>query len=371
MNVMSKSNWLRSASWDSLWIMSGLWLVPLGALFYNSPYSETFFYVLLLATPIIGGLHSFLPLIATFSSPGFAERMRPQKSRIIKMSAAVIVVSFALSVAGGMMNRPEMWLILGYGYLLWNTWHFAAQNFGVLSLYRSTNEQNSVLERKIDKFYCVTMGCVIMPIVWFCVEARWGPFLKMFPTWIPVQALSIATVAVASAMTVAYIVYELRKENRSYQKIAYVLSIGIQPFAAVWAYYPLHFLAYSIPHWMVEIGITGTIQTKEAQRSTRMLPLVNMGVILGLSLALIYFLEMPLIEDGYVLTWWEQLANYEVPIETFYSQFTIPALISFLVVPRSFFHFYISRQVFKSTRWTLGMLKQENKVEVFQTEKSA
>lgn len=368
---MNKSNWLRSASWDSLWIMSGLWLFPLGAFFYYSHWSDSFLNYLFLAAPIIGGLHSFLPLIATFSSPGFAERMRPQKNRIIKMSVIIVGISFALSIAGGVFSRPELWLLLGYGYLLWNTWHFAAQNFGVLSLYRSISEQNSVLERKVDKFYCVTMGCVIMPLSWFCVEARWGPFINMFPSWIPVKAITIATIVAASVMTLAYIFFELQKKNRSFQKIAYVLSIGVQPFSAVWSYYPFHFLAYTIPHWMVEIGITGTIQSKEAKRSTKVAPLMVVGSILALSMVLIYFLEMPLIEDGYVLTWWEQLANYDVPINNFYTQFTIPALISFLVVPRSFFHFYISRQVFKSTRWTLGMLKAESQVEVSQTEKCA
>lgn len=351
--------------------MSGLWLFPLGALFINSAYSETFFYALFIATPLIGGLHSFLPLIATFSSPGFAERIRPQKSRVILISTIVVVTSLALSILGGIYAQPEMWLILGYGYLLWNTWHFAAQNFGVLSLYRATSEQNSALDRKIDKFYCITMGCVMMPIIWICVTARWGPFVQMIPAWIPTQSILMTTIWMTAAMTFAYIGFELRKSNRSFQKMAYVLSIGIQPFGALWAYYPLHFLAYSIPHWMVEIGITGTIQTREAQRTTKWLTVTNLALVFGLALALVYFLEVPIVDDGYVLTWWEQLAKGDTAIDSFYTQWTIPALISFLVVPRSFFHFYISRQVFKSTRWTLGMLKPKSNREMFQNEKSA
>jgi hypothetical protein len=351
--------------------MSGLWLLPLGLLFYNSPWAESFLYLLLFAAPIIGGLHSFLPLIATFSSPGFAERMRLNKSRIIKVSLAVVLVSFALSVLGGVLSRPELWLVLGYAYLVWNTWHFAAQNFGVLSLYRSTHEQNTPLERKLDKYYCITMGCVIMPILWFCIEARWGPFVRMMPEGLPIKAISTATLAFACGITLAYIGFELRKKNRSFQKIAYVLSISAQALVAVWAYYPFHFLAYSIPHWMVEIGITGTIQTKEAQSSLRWRFLLNMGLLIAASAVLIYFLEMPIVEDGYVLTWFEQLSKGDIPINDFYTQFTIPALISFLIVPRSFFHFYISRQVFKSTRWTLGMLRPASKIEVYQNEKSA
>lgn len=368
---MNHSKWLRSPSWDSLWIMSGLWLFPLGALLFNSPFSETFYYALFIATPIIGGLHSFLPLIATFSSPGFAERMRPQKTRIIVLSTIVVVLSLALSILGGVFAQPEMWLILGYGYLLWNTWHFAAQNFGVLSLYRATADQSSPLERKIDKAYCISMGCVFMPIVWFCVTARWGPFIAMIPSWIPTHEILMATLWLTSLMTLAYVGFELRKKNRSYQKIGYVLSIAIQPFGAQWAYYPLHFLAYSVPHWMVEIGITGTIQTREAQRSTKWLTLTNLALVFGVAFALVYFLEVPIVDDGYVLTWWEQLAKGDTAINSFYTQFTIPALISFLVVPRSFFHFYISRQVFKSTRWTLEKLKPDSKIEMLQNEKSA
>lgn len=337
--------------------MSGLWLIPLGITFYYSPWSESFLNYLLIASPLVGGLHSFLPLLAVFASASFIERLKPRRRRVVIISSLVVAVSFLLGVLGGLYGRPEFWLLLGYGYLLWNTWHFSAQNFGMLSLYRTTQDQNQELDRKVDKYYCLAMGCLIQPIIWFCVEARWGPFIKLLPQWLPIQIISNVTLIAASLLTLAYIVWELKKQNRSFQKIAYVLSIAIQPFAGIWAYYPFHFLAYSIPHWMVEIGITGTIQTKDAKKASPIFTALVIGALLSASLLLIYFLEPPGTEDPLIFAWWDQLAHGDISRESLYVQFTIPTLISFLIIPRSFLHFYLSRQIYKSTQWTLGKLK--------------
>ncbi|WP_413290447.1 hypothetical protein [Bdellovibrio sp. HCB337] len=351
-----QSKWLRSPSWDSLWILSGLWLFPLGAILYYSPWSNSFLTYLLIAGPLVGGFHSFMPLLAVFSSESFVEKIKPQRKQIVMMSVLIVVVSMLLGVLGSAFARPEFWLLAGYVYLLWNTWHFSAQNFGVLSLYRSAQGQSDVQDRKIDKNFCLIMGCVIQPIIWFCIEARWGPFIRWIPSWIPTAVLTKATLTLAALLTAAYVVWEFRKKNPSYQKIAYALSLGIQPFAGVFAYYPFHFLVYSIPHWVVEIGITGSIQTNDAKKSKQPVFFAKMLGLILVCLALVYFLEPPGDRDANIFEWWEWLAFNEMSTESVLVQWTLPTLISFLAVSRSFLHFYLSRQIYKSTRWTLGKI---------------
>ena len=338
-------------------MMSGLWLLPLGAFFYYSPWSKAFLDYLLFAGPVIGGLHSFLPLLAVFATGAFIEKLRPNRGKVIWMSLLVVGISMGLSVFGAVFGRPEFWLLVGYAYLLWNTWHFAAQNFGVLSLYRTAQDQNQAEDRNIDKYFCLTMGCVIQPIVWFCVEARWGPFVRWIPKWIPAEFVSYTVLIISLVMTIAYTIWELRKKNHSYQKIAYAWSIGLQPLAGIWAYYPFHFLAYSIPHWMVEIGITGTIQRGDTKKSPFLMPALKVTGFVLVALLLVYYVETPYDSDAVVFSWWDNLAWNEITRESLYVQWTIPVLVSFIAVPRSFLHFYLSRQIYKSTRWTLGKLR--------------
>ena len=341
--------------------MSGLWLAVVGAVFYFSPWYEQFLTHLLIASPVIGGLHSFFPLLAAVSSTAFIERLRPQKQKILLYSVFIVGVSFAMGILGSQLAQPEFWILLGYGYLVWNTWHFAAQNFGVMCLYRAKSEQSRPLEVKIDKFYCLIMGCLIQPIIWFCIEARWGLFLRLKNEDFPAQFVTQVTLGFATLLTLAFVIWEAQKKQRSWPKILFAFSLLLQPFAGVMAYYPFHFLIYSIPHWMVEIGITGTIQANNAKKQ-------NTGFKAALSIAgfllttalLIYWLEPTGYADPAIFTWWDELAWRDIGnTESLYLQLTLPTLVTLLLIPRSFLHFYLSRQIYKSTSWTLLNLRKE------------
>jgi|GEM_PF-5141593 hypothetical protein len=357
---MRESKWLRSGPWDTLWILSGLWIFPLGALMFYSPYSKSFLDSLLLLSPLIGGLHSFLPLVAAVSVGTFIDKLKPNAKKIALISGVLFLVSFAFGVLGSYLARPEFWLALGYGYLLWNTWHFSMQNFGVFSLYRTVQGQNDALDRNIDKYYCQIMGLIIQPIIWLCIETRWGPFLKYVPAGFPAEAITNVTLTVATLLTVAYIAWELKKKNRSFQKIGYALTIGIQPFAGILAYWPFHFLTYSITHWVVEIGITGTIQTESAKQSKLFHSILKIAGFFGVCLLLIYFLETSGDTDGQIFEYWDRSGFENLGTESLYASWTLPTLVSMLVLPRSFLHFYLSRQIYKSTRWTISKLRADS-----------
>ena len=362
---MQTSLWMRSASWDILWILNGLWLFPLGIFFYYSPWATGFLNYLVIASPLVGGLHSFLPLLAVFASPAFREKILASKDRVVLIAALIFFGSVLFGVAGSFFLRAEFWLALGSIYLLWNTWHFSAQNFGVLSLYRARQgaESNQALDRKVDRYFCLLMGCLVQPMIWLCVEVRWGPFLKWLGPWVPGSILTNITLFLAVALTLSFCVFEWRKSQRSWPRLGYALSMGIQPFAGVIAYYPFHFLTYSIPHWLVEIGITGTIQTKDAEARSGRGWLALVGFVAA-SLLLIYFLEPGGEENPLVFSWWDQLRDYDLYSlelrEQMHLAWSLPTLFMLMVLPRSFLHFYLSRQIYKSTHWTLSHLNKSS-----------
>lgn len=301
-----------------------------------------------------------MPLMATISSASIAKKIETNRKQIIKVCIFILVGTVGLSILGAQFVKSELWLTLGSLYLLWNTWHFSAQNFGVLSLYRGVSNQNSILDRKVDKYFCLFMGCVLQPIIWLCIEARWGPIIKLLPRWSHWDVVINISLGVAVATCISYIIYELKKANRSYQKIGYALSISIQSFAGVWGYYPFHFLAYSVPHWLVEIGITGTIQANDVATSKKFKKYSKIAVYFGVLMALIFLLEPFTEDDGLVLNWWETLTTTNLSDSKIVADFSLATIISILILPRSFIHFYISRQIYKSTRWTIDQLKHRS-----------
>lgn len=324
---MQNSLWMRSPSWDILWILNGLWLFPLGIFFYYSPWATGFLNYLVIASPLVGGLHSFLPLLAVFASPAFREKILASKDRVVLIAALIFFGSVLFGVAGSFFLRAEFWLALGSIYLLWNTW------------------------------------CLVQPMIWLCVEVRWGPFLKWLGPWVPVSILTNITLFLAVALTLSFCVFEWRKSQRSWPRLGYALSMGIQPFAGVIAYYPFHFLTYSIPHWLVEIGITGTIQTKDAEARSGRGWLALVGFVAA-SLLLIYFLEPGGEENPLVFSWWDQLRDYDLYSlelrEQMHLAWSLPTLFMLMVLPRSFLHFYLSRQIYRSTHWTLSHLNKSS-----------
>jgi hypothetical protein len=144
--------WIRNPAWDCVWVLSGLplALVLLGLSGVIPAALLTFWIIVVLQQS-----HNLAPMVMAWGHRGFRTHMLAHRTKFIAIPALILVGSVLagwLSEAlypgffpfrGTKVNvqwadqwQAPLGVMLGV-YFLWNTWHFAKQNFGVLSIYRA------------------------------------------------------------------------------------------------------------------------------------------------------------------------------------------------------------------------------------------
>ena len=269
-------SWLESPLWDSLWILSGLWLsmIVLGA--HAAGYVPVVPNLLALAAvALLWGGHILSPLVVSWANRELRAHMPRAKWKFIIVPLCLLLASITLGMLGDLSQwrsiPPEVTrhvnprLLLFYTFLLWNTWHFASQHFGVLSIYRRSAGRSSHRERRWDRTFCVAMTCVLTPLAWYAQD-REEIFAQLFsylpdPTALP--RLSIAIIVTAVVVTMSYLIVEILNPKSSLPRGLYVVSIGIQPIFATISYPIYHVAVFSICHWLTALGLASKILRSE------------------------------------------------------------------------------------------------------------
>ncbi len=270
------SPWLVSPLWDSLWLFSGLWLLsvllvatPLG----KAGFISSAFFIGGFA--ILWGGHILSPMLCAWSTPKLRSHLRENKFNLITIPLVILASSCALGVFSINASQPPnpwfqaKWEITGIGYLMgltflvWNTWHFASQHYGVLSIYRIRAKQFESFDKRFDRFFCLFMTGVLLPISWYTQSARLDMLFEYLPTPKPMGRLAI-TVIVISVILLAYALKkEWGRSTRSVPKLIYLTSIGVQPIFGTISYPLYHFAIFSMAHWIVAIALAARIQSNK------------------------------------------------------------------------------------------------------------
>jgi hypothetical protein len=124
--------------------------------------------------------HSLSPIMLAWSHEGFRRRVlltRPWKS--IALPSAIFAVTFSIGAMTSLgltsltYGRGNLWRLTDWTnpfpiviwiYWIWNIYHFGAQNFGVLQLYRRNSLRNTRL-RLVDKYGCLAITALGMAAV--------------------------------------------------------------------------------------------------------------------------------------------------------------------------------------------------------------
>jgi hypothetical protein len=136
--------WIRSPSWDSIWILSGP-LIGLAMIALPLRTTISWFFVLNMA-------HLISPIAVAWGHGGFRQVARERFVRFLLIPAGMLVATAFLGATvtkrfdvnpltlsvhlNGWTDyyKPFAWLFPIY--FMWNSYHFGAQNFGLISLYR-------------------------------------------------------------------------------------------------------------------------------------------------------------------------------------------------------------------------------------------
>ena len=145
--ALRSSTWVRGPVWDGVWMLNALWLVPLVlwlAHGYSDPESSPLDVVYLGLTALFWIGHRLCSTWLAYCTEAYRPLLRKEPVRFVVLPLLVTVACFAVFLpadAALPWTREERVVgmaILDYALV---TYHFAAQHFGALSLYRTRAER--------------------------------------------------------------------------------------------------------------------------------------------------------------------------------------------------------------------------------------
>src|SRR5712671_5334288 len=217
------SAWVRGPVWDGFWMLSALWLAPV-ILWLSHGYSNAelspldLLYFGLTALFWIG--HRLSSTYLAYCTEAYRPLLREQPVRFVALPLLVTAGCFALFLPADSAlpwTREERLIGLAIIDYACVTYHFAAQHFGALSLYRSRADRSScIYTRRWDRFFALTAGGVLVFVADILAGAvayqdqwvdRW-----LFPAWIvsAEDEIRAGAAVVLLVATAAMLLAELR-----------------------------------------------------------------------------------------------------------------------------------------------------------------
>lgn len=358
--------WIRSRGWDLAWTLNALWLAPLlfvlarGHDDLRASGVNTLFFLLVI--PLWFG-HRFSSAWLAYATPGYRPLLLTERGRFVVAPIAILVACFAVLLA------PERWISMPVAErVVWLTvldyllvsWHFAAQHFGLLSLYRArAGRAMDARTRKLDRWFALVVGGGIVVVAdglsgSIAVQERWiTPLLGGFGPELLSRVLHEGGIAVVLALTSLVLWNEWRSPKRSLPRALYVVGVAAMVLIALLARDPFLFIVvWSVQHWAAAMGLASLAASGGGHapqtRFHRMLAPINRRAwAVLLVLAIVSVLSLPILEveavtDEWVyadriygqLAWWLRSAPF------------LPVLLA-LGFATGFIHYLLDRAVFR------------------------
>ncbi len=263
------STWVRGPVWDGVWMLNALWLVPLVlwlAHGHSEPQSSPLdiFYLGLTALFWIG--HRLCSTWLAYCTEAYRPLLRDDPVRFVMLPLLVTVACFVVFLPADTAlpwTREERLVgmaILDYALV---TYHFAAQHFGALSLYRTRAERaRCVHTRRLDRIFSLTVGGVLV----FLADILAGSVVYqdlwidrwVIPAWLAsVQGgIREGATLVLLGVTALMLVAEARAPRRSLPRALYILglaamvAIALQPRSLF-----LYVVIWTSQHWILATGL--------------------------------------------------------------------------------------------------------------------
>ena len=320
---MDPTRWIRSPGWDLVWILNPLWLAPLLLLLAHghddaraSPVDGLFF--VLTATLWLG--HRLSSAWLAYATPAYRPLLASQRLRFVVAPLAIATACFALLLAPERvlpvpLTERVVWLAI-LDYLLVSH-HFAAQHFGLLSLYRArAGRAGDAFARRLDRWFAFAVGGGFVVLAEALAgsidfQERWiDPLLSAGESGTLASALHHGGIAFVVLLTVVMLFAELRSQRPSLQRTAYVAGISTMVLFAFLARDPFLFVVlWGVQHWSAAMGLTSLAASGATQapgtRWQRLLEPINrrgwavLLVLAALSTLLLPLMEVEAVADDY------------------------------------------------------------------------
>src|SRR2546429_2952086 len=277
----SPSPWVRGPVWDGFWMLSALWLAPI-ILWLSHGYSnpETspldLLYFGLTALFWIG--HRLSSTYLAYCTEAYRPLLREQPIRFVILPLLVTAGCFALFLPADSAlpwTREERLIGLAIVDYACVTYHFAAQHFGALSLYRSRAERSScIYTRRLDRFFALAVGGVLVFVADILAGAvayqdQWID--RCFPAWIVSTENGIrgGAMFVLLVITATTLFAELRIPGWSLPRVLYIVGLAVMVGLALRPRSLFLFLViWTSQHWLLATGLASQTPSAESSPTT-------------------------------------------------------------------------------------------------------
>jgi hypothetical protein len=271
------STWVRGPVWDGVWMLNALWLLPVVlwlAHGYADPESSPLdlLYFGLTASFWIG--HRLCSMWLAYCTEAYRPLLRNQPVRFVVLPVLVTVACFAVFLpadAAFPWTRSERVVgmaILDYACV---TYHFAAQHFGALSLYRMrAGRAGCAQTRRLDRIFALGVGGGLVFLSDILAGSatyqdlwidRW-----LLPSWLvsKQEGIRAAAMLVLLLVTVLILAAEVRTPRRSLPRVLYILglsgmvAVALQPRSLF-----LFLVIWTSQHWILASGLASQTPSGE------------------------------------------------------------------------------------------------------------
>ena len=316
------STWVRGPVWDGVWMLNALWLVPLVLLLargYSDPESSPLDTLYFGLTALFWIGHRLCSAWLAYCTEAYRPLLREQPVRFVVLPLLVTVACFAVFLPADEAfpwtreKRLVVMAILDYAFV---TYHFAAQHFGALSLYRMRAERaGCVRTRRLDWIYALGVGGALVFLSDILAGSvayqdlwidRW-----LIPDWIASNQRPIREGAILMLLgvTILMLVSEVRAPRRSLPRVLYILglaamvAVALQPRSLF-----LYLVIWTSQHWILATGLASQTPRGEPAPASGAIrrvfhalnarPWAVVLVLVGSSVLLLPFFEVEANREG-------------------------------------------------------------------------
>ena len=363
----TRACWVHGLAWDAFWLQSALWLAPLALLLANGhqdPGESPLDWLVFGLTALFWISHRFGSTWLAYATTAYRPLVRAEPTRFVIIPIAIAVICFAVLLPGDdalPFTRAERVLALATIDFVLVTYHFAAQHFGVLSLYRVHSGRSSDLwTRRLDRIFALGVGGALVVVVEAVLQtALFQDVLAwqwLDPEWLDEASGPLRMVAtiLVIALSVALFASEAVARHVSLPRVLYVAGVAVMVSVGLHTDRPMLFVAvWSAQHWLAATALTTRVASAEppspCSHVWRVLHAVNQRPwALLLVLGMLSVLLLPVMEVEAIAaddTHYGDLIFGTLAIELRESEW-VPALLA-LGFTTGFLHYWLDRAVYR------------------------
>jgi hypothetical protein len=365
-----RARWVRGLVWDGFWLQSALWLAPLALLLasgYEDPEESPLDWLIFGLTAVFWISHRLGSAWLAYATTAYRPLVRAEPARYVVVPVAIAAACFAILLPGDdsfPLSRSDRVLTLTTLDFALVTYHFAAQHFGVLSLYRVRSGRGAdIWTRRLDRVFALGVGGALVVVVEAVLRTTlfqnvWiGPWIDPDRIDAVSGPLRVVAAAMVIAATIGLLVAEVRSRCVSLPRALYITGVALMVGVGLYTDRPILFIAvWGAQHWLAATALASRVASAEpAWRNSTMwrgLHAVNrrpwaLLLLLGvLSVLLLPVMEVEAVaSDG---VYYGDRIFGSLAVELRASEW-VPALLA-VGFTTGFLHYWLDRAVYRLSR---------------------